>query len=656
MTEQLLCGCIFAIGTCDEAETSTDTERETFRAAHMSWDAIPAAGRRSVESAASCSEVTGARRALLQAAFERDGFAVKGCVSKDGCLGLAAEHRSARIGSSSRPKKAYYVEGNSYQMGFLLGLLAREEVFRMTHDFLHNVLFSFLSHASAPRKVSRTLLRLIIRIATGVSRKMLPDIPGEFGEELRGIADGCAAGSRGRDVSLEDLITLNFGFDALLSHVFSGTLFAREGIRPEMLRTPIGCNAFYLGGEAAGGRSFFGRDFMFPTANVFQETACLIVYRPVSKDGKPGQAFVSQTAPGFIGSVTGMNAQGVAAGVNMFPSRFCAPERPGFNSLPLVRECIQSCRTASEVVGRIRSAQRGVSWIYPVADMHGEAFVVEAGRKLAAGERFPYYAWVPLRYRGRLPQLGFIRRMRRRYGSPRPRAGLVARGTDYLLPHEYITRWNEWLWMAFKGDRLLRLVGLAGGVAAFLRDLLNGRIGKLWSVVRGEAAASRPPEDFSRADFSDGGYINRSWHDRNCPGPFYFAPQRHRRRDVLVATNHPIAPEIRLTAMNDWIALLARDNLNDSQWRYDELSREIMTAIDASPHGITERTAWDLINFLRPNGKFPDFYNPGAREPWPKVQVRGSVTLCDLTSRSMKSLYGYYGDEPVTIHLLNYIV
>ena len=35
--------------------------------------------------------------------------------------------------------------------------------------------------------------------------------------------------------------------------------------------------------------------------------------------------------------------------------------------------------------------------------------------------------------------------------------------------------------------------------------------------------------------------------------------------------------------------------------------------------------------------------------------MHGRVTLCDLKGRSMKSLFGYYGDEPVTIHLADYI-
>ena len=90
-------------------------------------------------------------------------------------------------------------------------------------------------------------------------------------------------------------------------------------------------------------------------------------------------------------------------------------------------------------------------------------------------------------------------------------------------------------------------------------------------------------------------------------------------------------------------------NLNEIQWRYDELAREILDAIAAAPAGITGETAWDLINFLRPDGRFPEFYD-GARGEG-RIQVHGSVSLCELTSRWIKSLYGYYGDEPIILHL-----
>ena len=620
------------------------------------------------------SEPIPQRRARIEKAFRHDGFVVTLSAEKDGCLGVAAEHVSARIGGSSRAKRAFYLEGDNYQMGFLLGCLAPREIFRMTHEFLQKVVFAFFdTHEVRAQGLSADLRNLITRIAMGVTHAALPDIPAEYREELQGIVDGCASSagrsgrasapsgaaagsgtsSTGTTVTLDDLMTLNFGIDAILAHVYSGALFARRGFKPGMLKTPIGCNAFFIGGAAAGGACFFGRDFMFPTANIFQETACLIVQRPVARRGERRLPFVSQTAPGIIGSITGMNSAGVAMGVNMLPSRFCSAGRPGFNSLPLVRDCLQYCETSSQVVDRIVHAQRGVSWLYPIADGVGRAYVVEAGRKLGPWESFPYFTWVPWHYRRRLPTLSFIRRMRRRYGTPRPIMGALARGNHYTLPDEYITRWNERLWHAFEGDWFARIRDFLGDLAGRIIDLVRGS--RLWAILHKDVQTLHHDADFTKVDFGERGYINADWKEKNCPGPFYFAPQRGHRPDVLVATNHAISPEIRLTAMNEWTALLAGGNLNEIQWRYDELSREILDAIAASPSGVTEETAWDLINFLRPNGRFPEFYNPGGQRSWADIQVHGSISLCELTKRKMKSLYGYYGDEPVTVHLGSYI-
>jgi hypothetical protein len=154
--------------------------------------------------------------------------------------------------------------------------------------------------------------------------------------------------------------------------------------------------------------------------------------------------------------------------------------------------------------------------------------------------------------------------------------------------------------------------------------------------------------------FDETGAINETLADRNCPGPFYFAPQRERRADVLIATNHCITPEMRLTSMNEWIALLSGGEQNEIQWRYDTLNRLIGAAVASAPAGIDDEAAWGLINFLRPDGAYHEYYNPGDARDWRQVQVHGSVTLCELTTRTFTSLFGYYGDLPVTIHLGNF--
>jgi hypothetical protein len=587
-----------------------------------------------------------ARSARLTAAFRQDGFEVMRRVEKDGRLGMTAHHARSRNSRTGAPKRVFYAEGDGFAMGWLIGAMAEADVARMAGEFAENVAFAFFSAGPASREDALPRLKeVVVRIIAGASERMIRDIPREILLEMDGIVEGCRAANPGTTVRRERLLALNLGIDCLLAHIYTGTIFSERGVHPGMLRTPIGCNAFSLSGDAAGGRHFFGRDFMFPTADVFQDTACLFIQVPDPSPKGSGLAFVSQGAPGIVGTMAAMNDAGLAVGVDMLPSRLCNPRRPGLNSLLLIRDCVQSCGSVGAAVDRIREAPRGVSWLYPVADAAGQACVVEAGRRLEAGEPFPYFEHVPDYYRGRLPGMEYIRQMRARYETPAPENGLVVRGREYRFPEEYVQDWNEGLWKAFDRNWLTIMQDLLG-------DFLGGALGaRTWKQeIRRLVLGS----DYSPAMFEETGVINSTWKDRNCPGPFYFAPQRERRPDVLIATNHCITPEMRLTSMNEWIALLAGGEQNDIQWRYDEMNIRIHAALAAAPAGVDAETAWNLINFLSPGGQWAEYYNPGGTRDWRQVQVHGSVTLCELTTRTFTSLFGYYGDDPVTVHLGNY--
>ncbi len=587
------------------------------------------------------------RFARVEAAFRKDGFEVvrpPGCLLKDDRIGVLAEHRSARSAKTGAPKRACYVEGDGYHMGWLIGAMREPDVARMAGDFTDNVAFAFVGADSAAEEGALPRLKdLVVRIIALASERMLPDIPDEQVREIDGIVDGCRAANPSTRVRRERLLALNLGIDCLLAHIYTGRLFAERGVSPGMLRAPIGCNVFSLSGAAAGGKHFFGRDFMFPTADVYQDTACLIIHAPDDRPGSPCLPFVSQTAPGLVGTMAALNSAGLAVGVDMLPSSLSDPARPGLNSLLLIRDCVQSCPTAKDAVKRIQEAPRGVSWLYPVADAGGDAFIVEAGRRLGSREAFPLFDHVPAHYRRRLPGPAYIRRMRKRYGTPGPERGMIVRGREYRYPGSYIQDWNEGLWHAYMSSWITVLLGLLKLRSA----AAESRRGELRSLLAGR--------DFSPEMFAERGFVNSSWKGRNCPGPFYFAPQREDRPDVLLATNHCITPEMRLTSMNEWIALLTGANQNEIQWRYDELNRQILDALDRMPAGVDAPTAWRLIDFLRPDGMFPEFYNPGGALDWRRVQVHGSVTLCELTGRTLTSLFGYYGDEAVTISLSRYL-
>jgi hypothetical protein len=607
------------------------------------------------------------RAARITAAFRADGFTIekfpdpdapgetRDFLLKGDRLGMLARHEWAHNTVTGAPKRACYVEGDGYTMGWLVGAMAEADVARMAGEFVENVAFAFFgSGPTAKEDTLRLLKDLVVRIIAGASERMLPDIPADLLAEIDGIVDGCRSANPATTVRRDRLLALNLGIDCLLAHIYTGTLFAERGVPPGLLRTPLGCNAFSLSGDAAGGRHFFGRDFMFPTADVFQDTAWLIIQRPVDSAGGALRTFVGQGAPGLVGTMVGMNDAGVAIGVNMLPSRMCDPRRPGLNSLLLIRDCVQHCGSTESAVDRITEAPRGVTWLYPVADAAGQAFVVEAGRRLGSREPFPYFDHIPAYYRRLLPGMPYIRRMRARYGTPAPVKGLVVRSRDYPYPGQYLEDWNPGLWRGFNRNWLAILKDLLADIFGGMKGLFSSRVTALWRQWKDEIRSFETGAPWSSDMFGETGFISPTWRDRNCPGPFYYAPQREQRPDVLIATNHCISPEMRMTSMSEWTSLLNSATQDEIQWRYDELNCQVHAALAKAPRGIDAAAAWELVNFLRPDGKFPEFYNPGGVKDWHRIQVHGSVTLCELTSRSFTSLFGYYGDEPVTIHLGNF--
>jgi len=160
------------------------------------------------------------------------------------------------------------------------------------------------------------------------------------------------------------------------------------------------------------------------------------------------------------------------------------------------------------------------------------------------------------------------------------------------------------------------------------------------------------PYTYDAQDFAERSYLNKTWTDKNCPGPYYFAPQRENVPSLALVTNHCITPEMRLCAMNSWTAMIASGNIDDLQWRYDELNKELLTLLDKGH--MTYDDAKAAIDYLAPYRKFPDYYNKEGK-PLNQVQVHGSVSIIDLKQLTIETHYGYYSDEWIKISLTNYI-
>ena len=66
-------------------------------------------------------------------AFEHDGYRIKKTINEFGRTGIVAEHKTAANYDTGVKKKAYYLEGTNYEMGYLLGLLRQRGRDRRRH-------------------------------------------------------------------------------------------------------------------------------------------------------------------------------------------------------------------------------------------------------------------------------------------------------------------------------------------------------------------------------------------------------------------------------------------------------------------------------------------------------------------------------------------
>ncbi|MEM0358629.1 MAG: C45 family peptidase [Candidatus Hadarchaeales archaeon] len=253
------------------------------------------------------------------------------------------------------------VEGSPYEMGYQHGYLLAKGVQRMTKEFIYAVVESY----GIPRELTDLLKPLIIAMCHANEKF----VPKEFREEMKGIVDG--ANDYGNlylenweNLSYEDVLLLNLGFDILLSIAYPiiTPLLPLEKVGI----SPLSCDGFVVKNRAtADGKARMGRNFMF-TAKVFSEEALLIEHVP-----SKGKRFVSVTAPGFVGVTSAMNEEGLAIGMDMVPAMNTHPAVVGMGCLLLARKVVQYSRTLEEAVWTIKKAVRGTPWLYIIGDGKG---------------------------------------------------------------------------------------------------------------------------------------------------------------------------------------------------------------------------------------------------------------------------------------------
>lgn len=169
--------------------------------------------------------------------------------------------------------RVLHVKGTPYEMGYQHGALLRDDV-RQNVDYLFNVKGKELKFELAG--ISLANPRKIIAGIVETQRKYVPE---RFFEEMQGVADGAG-------LSVQDVVVANF--------------------IPELFH----CSGFALCNSASrGGMLYHGRILDYGCDWRLQDHAVLIIAEPIGRI-----PFVNVAYAGFIGSVTGMNAERISIG------------------------------------------------------------------------------------------------------------------------------------------------------------------------------------------------------------------------------------------------------------------------------------------------------------------------------------------------------
>lgn len=236
--------------------------------------------------------------------------------------------RVETIGEGSDAMKVLYTGGNPYEIGYQHGRLLRDDVRNCIKGALRQCERLI---AKKVRLLVSKATRVLLHDAYGV---MEPYIPDEYKEEMRGLADG--AGIPLRDV-----------------HHFH----AIPGL------TETSCSAFAGKGRAtANGELLQLRILDYSLKFGIQNYPLITVCLP-----EQGNAYINIGWAGFVGVVSGMNAEGIAV------SEMGNGDPPGesLRGMPMIfllKRILQYADNVEEVTGILKSAQRTNSFAYIVSD------------------------------------------------------------------------------------------------------------------------------------------------------------------------------------------------------------------------------------------------------------------------------------------------
>lgn len=179
------------------------------------------------------------------------------------------------------------------------------------------------------------------------SRRMEQHIPAEYIEEMKGVVEGAKAAG------------LDATYDDILVGVTSSEILHHEPNKP-----PSGCSNFAVFGRyTVGGKLYHGRNLDWTIKHKAQDQAVVIVFDPAPGHGYP---FALLGFGGAVGSVTGMNSQGISFGE--MTSSSTDETFDGMPLMVLMRKVLQYSKNLDEAVAILQKGPRTTGWNFVIGD------------------------------------------------------------------------------------------------------------------------------------------------------------------------------------------------------------------------------------------------------------------------------------------------
>jgi len=214
-------------------------------------------------------------------------------------------------------QQVLHLEGSAYDIGYQHGSLLKDQIARNVDRFIDKNL--------PPNPTPAVIAQFL-----SVLPQVIPHIPAELIEEMHGLADGSG-------LPYEKIVLVN--------------LF------PEMFH----CSGIATKGAAtANGDLYHVRVLDYAAAATIQDTAVLLIVKPNN-----GHAFANVTYAGFVGSITGMNAQKISVG------EIGGKGYGSWDGMPmafLLRTILQHTSSIEEIKSLLKSTPRTCEYHYVFAD------------------------------------------------------------------------------------------------------------------------------------------------------------------------------------------------------------------------------------------------------------------------------------------------